>query len=119
MNPKVESDITPDVARKLRTDAGLTQREFWGNVGSNQASGHWFEGNKRKRIPKPIRMLIFLRYVANIEFSLETPESAANVVRVGAEISAKVEAQRAAEAATEAARVAKEAQAKAKKFAVA
>jgi hypothetical protein len=43
MSIKTEAGITPVVSRKLRTDAKLTQREFWESVGSNQASGHWFE----------------------------------------------------------------------------
>jgi len=119
MNLKVESDITPDVARQLRADANLTQREFWSSVGSNQASGHWFEVGKRKRIPKPIRMLIFLRYVAKFEIEVDNPSTAAVLVRVGNEISAKLDAQRAEEEAREAANRAREAQRKVKQLAAA
>lgn len=109
MNVKVEAEITPDVARQLRHDANLTQREFWSSVGSNQASGHWFEVGKRKRIPKPIRMLIFLRYIAKFDIAVDNPDIADVLTRIGNEISAKLEASRAEEAAKEANRAAKEA----------
>ena len=109
MTVRIESEITPDVARQLRSKAGLTQREFWGSVGSNQASGHWFEMGKRKAIPKPIRILIFLRYVAKFEIAADDPNKADVLVRIGNEISAKLDAQRAEEAAKEATLRAKEA----------
>jgi hypothetical protein len=119
MSIKTEVDITPEASRKLRTDAKLTQREFWESVGSNQASGHWFEVGKRKRIPKPIRMLIFLRYVVGLEFVLDNEVSASSLIKIGEELSAKIAAQRAAEAATQANEVARQAARKAKELAAA
>lgn len=110
MTVRIEADITPEVARQLRHDASLTQREFWGSVGSNQASGHWFEVGKRKRIPKPIRILIFLRYIAKFEIDAGDPTTADVLTRIGTEISAKLTAERAEVAAKEATRVAREAQ---------
>ncbi|ACR15002.1 hypothetical protein BcepIL02_gp09 [Burkholderia phage BcepIL02] len=117
MDIKTEKDITPEVAKQLRVGSGLTQRAFWCSVGSNQASGHWFEVGKRKSIPRPIRTLIFLRYVANIDLDVSTIGGAMSMIRIGREISARLEAERAAAAATEAQRIADEAARKAKKFA--
>jgi len=110
MNVRLETEITPEIAKQLRLDSNLTQREFWSAVGSNQASGHWFEVGKRKRIPKPIRMLIFLRYIAKFEINLDDPITAGALVRIGNEISAKLDAERAEAEAREATRRAKEAQ---------
>jgi hypothetical protein len=106
---QTEKDITPEVAKQLRIKSSLTQRVFWESVGSNQASGHWFEVGKRKNIPRPIRALIFLRYVAGLDFDLSNALDAARVIKIGKEIAAKLEAARADAAAKEATRVAQEA----------
>ncbi|MGX0133059.1 hypothetical protein [Cupriavidus metallidurans] len=103
-----EADITPQIARELRKASGLTQRNFWQDVGSNQASGHWFENDKRKSIPRPIRILIFLRYIAGIDVNVSTPDQAAKVVRVGQDVAAQLAANDAAEKAKRATREAKE-----------
>ncbi|CAB3972263.1 MULTISPECIES: hypothetical protein [Burkholderia] len=108
MKIAAECDITPDAAADLRKTLGLTQRQFWGSVGSSQESGHWFETGRRKGIPRPIRILIFLRYIARLEFDVSTPDAADAVVKVGTEISAKIAAQRADDEAKVAARRAKE-----------
>lgn len=116
MNIQTESDITPEVALTLRKLSGLTQTEFWEGVGSNQGSGHLFEGGKRKGIPKPIRRLIFLKHVAGMPVDVSTPQAASLVVKHGKEVAAKIEMERATEAAQEAARAAKEAQQKVKRL---
>lgn len=116
MNIKTEQEITPEVALELRTKSGLSQREFWEGVGSNQSSGHWFESNKRKAIPKPIRTLIFLKHVAQMPVSVSDEENATSVRKYGMEVAAKIEAERLKEAAAEAERKAKEAQQKVKKL---
>ena len=94
MNIKTEADITPATARKLREDAHLSQKEFWESVGSSQASGHWFETEKRKGVPKPLRCLIFLKYVAKLDLNLSDPKEADAAVRIGHEFSARREALR-------------------------
>jgi len=114
-----EADITPEVARDLREASGLTQRNFWQDVGSNQASGHWFENGKRKSIPRPIRILIFLRYIAGIDVNVSTAEQATKVVRVGQDVAARLAAEDAAEKAKRATREAKELAKKARRPAVA
>ena len=115
MDIKTEQDITPEAAFALRKETGLTQRQFWESVGSNQASGHWFEGGKRNSIPKPIRMLVFLRYVAKLDFDVSQPEQADAIVRIGREIAARKEAARLAEEAKEADQRARKATQQAKK----
>lgn len=117
MNIRTEQDITSTTALELRKASGLNQTEFWEGVGSNQGSGHLFENAKRKGIPKPIRILIFLKHVAGMPVDVGTEESAAAVIKHGKEVAAKIEAERATEAATEAQRIAKEAQQKVKKLA--
>lgn len=117
MNIRTEQDITSATALELRKASGLNQTEFWEGVGSNQGSGHLFENNKRKGIPKPIRTLIFLKHVAGMPVGVSTEGEAASVVKYGKEVAAKIEAERAAEAAAEAQRKAKEAQQKVKQLA--
>jgi hypothetical protein len=114
---RTEQDITPEAARELRIAASLTQRKFWGSVGSNQTSGHWFEVGKRKSIPKPIRILIFLRYVAGLDMEVSTPSGASTLMHISREINARIECARAEEAVKEATRIAKEAARKAKQIA--
>lgn len=107
MRIETEQQITPEVALKLREQSGLTQRKFWESVGSTQASGHWFEHGKRLGIPKPLRILIFLRYIIGLELDFDTPESAQLAVAAGREVAAKIAAQRADTTAKEAAQRAK------------
>lgn len=102
MDIRTEKDITAEVAKSIRLQSGLSQREFWESVGSNQASGHWFESNKRKGVPRPIRILIFLRYVAKIAVDVSQEESASWAVKAGREFHARVEALRAEAQAQEA-----------------
>lgn len=88
MNIRTEHDITPETAKHLRAQSGLNQREFWTSVCSNQSSGHWFEGGKRKTIPRPIRALIFLRYVAKLPIDVSSPEAAQAAIGAGKEVEA-------------------------------
>jgi len=114
MDIRTEHDITPEVVRQLRKDYGLFQREFWESVGSTQPSGHWFESGKRKGIPKSLRILIFLRYVAKLDLDVSDPDKAAQVVLLGQEISARIDATRAQLEAREAEKVARAAAKQAK-----
>lgn len=113
MDIKTEQDITPEAARYLRKRAGLTQLEFWESVGSTQGSGQFFETGKRKGIPRPMRMLIFLRYVAQIDLDLSDPKEADALVKMGRAMHAKKQAFRAKLAARQAEQEAKELAAKA------
>lgn len=114
---RTENDITPSVARSLREKTGLTQKQFWESVGSNQPSGHWYERGKRRGIPRPIRILIFQRYVAGIDLDYSSPEEASAAISIGRSIAAKVEARRAKEEADKARRRAQELEKKAKSVA--
>jgi transcriptional regulator with XRE-family HTH domain len=112
MKIKTEADITPKSVRALREQMKMTQKEFWESVGSSQASGHWFECGKRKGISRPLRYLIFLMYVAKLNFDLTNPDEADAAIRMGNELAAKREAlrlEREAAAATARAKQASEA----------
>lgn len=113
---KSEKDITPEVLRQLRADSGLLQSEFWESVGSSQANGTLFENGKRKRIPRPVRMLVFLKFVCGMPVGA-TDEEADSALKHGREVAAKIEAERLAKDAENAARMAKEAAQKAKQLA--
>ncbi len=120
MEIRTEKDITPEVAKHLREASGMTQREFWEEVGSNQGSGHWFEHNKRKSgIPRPIRTLLFLRHVIGIPLSVNDPDHAAMLAKAAADVARKYDAMRAEAEAKEAQRRAKELAKQARRAAVA
>src|SRR5690606_30740935 len=82
---KSEQDITGQVAAELRKAAGLKQVEFWSSVGYKHAgAGYTFENSRRALgIPKPVRILIFLKYVAGLPIDVSTAEEAATVVKYG------------------------------------
>lgn len=80
MNIKTEKDITGAAAKALREQAGETQTAFWRSVGLTQSGGSRYEGGQT--IPKPVRMLIFIRYVAGLKMDLSSPEGAEQIVRL-------------------------------------
>lgn len=80
MDIKTEKDITGAAAKALREQAGETQAIFWKAVGLTQSGGSRYEGGQT--IPKPVRLLIFIRYVAGLKIDLSTPEGAAQLVRL-------------------------------------
>jgi transcriptional regulator with XRE-family HTH domain len=53
-----ESTITGPICRTLRTDAGLTQREFWVSFGVTQNAGSQYENGKNP-LPASIRKLVY------------------------------------------------------------
>lgn len=73
MNVENESGITGAVAKKLRLDAGLSQKKFWEPMGKTQSNGHFYE-EKGRPIPKAHRILIFAKYVLGLKLDLSTPE---------------------------------------------
>lgn len=68
-----ESGITGAVAKKLRLDAKLSQKNFWGAFGKTQSNGHFYE-EKGRTIPQGYRMLIFAVHVLGLKLDLTTPE---------------------------------------------
>ena len=115
MDIQTEKDITPEVALSLRKARGMTQFKFWDSVGSNQGSGTLFENNKRNSIPRPIRILIFLKYVCGLPVGASNQAQAEISMRYGREIAARIEAEQAkADAIAEAERAAAEAKRAAK-----
>lgn len=80
MEIKTEKDVTGDAAKFLRLQAGENQKTFWSSIGLTQSGGSRYESGQR--IPKPVRMLIFLRYVAGLKLDLSSLEGAAQIVRI-------------------------------------
>jgi transcriptional regulator with XRE-family HTH domain len=80
MHIPTEKEITGVVAKQLREDAGLTQKEFWCPLGLTQSGGSRYE--QGKAIPMPTRILIFAAYVAGIRLNASTAAGAAQLVRL-------------------------------------
>lgn len=80
MEIKTEKDVTGEAAKFLRLQAGENQKTFWSSIGLTQSGGSRYESGQR--IPKPVRMLIFLRYVAGLKLDLSSLEGAAQIVRI-------------------------------------
>lgn len=59
-------DITGPVAKLLRKRAKLSQQTFWRSVGLSQESGCLCEIGKTQSISEPVRMLIYMIYVAGV-----------------------------------------------------
>jgi len=78
-----EEALTGEIARRLRERAGLTQTDFWGSVGEFQSNGSRYERGKHT-IPRPVRMLIVLRYVIGIEFDVQTTDGLAALSKLTA-----------------------------------
>lgn len=67
MNIQNDEEITGAVAKQIREAAGLSQEKFWQPLGVHQSSGCHYEADD-KPVPKPVRILLYLRYVRGIEF---------------------------------------------------
>lgn len=76
-----ESDITSDVALRLRENAKESQITFWARVGVTQSTGCRYESGAP--IPKPVRMLMYAVYVAGMMIDSTTAESASKVKLLG------------------------------------
>lgn len=75
-----EKQITGSAARHLRDRVGLTQKDFWEPLGVTQSAGCRYEAGKF--IPKPIRILVFVNYVAGLRIDASTSEGVAGLGRL-------------------------------------
>lgn len=75
-----EKDITGQSAKFLREQGHLKQKAFWNAVGVTQSGGCRYE--QAQDIPRPVRMLIFMIYVAGLKIDASTPESAQQLCRL-------------------------------------
>ncbi len=53
--------ITSKTVKALRTESGLNQLHFWHPLGVTQSGGSRYESGRS--IPKPVRQLIYARYL--------------------------------------------------------
>lgn len=80
MEIKTEKDITGEVAKQLREKAGETQAVFWKAVGLTQSGGSRYESGLT--IPKPVRQLLYIRYVAGLKLDTTTTEGCERIKRL-------------------------------------
>ena len=71
---RTEQDVTGEAAKALRESCGLSQKAFWSVVGLTQSGGCRYE--RGNRLPKPIRILLFITYVAELKIDASTPTGA-------------------------------------------
>jgi transcriptional regulator with XRE-family HTH domain len=77
---RTEQDVTGEAAKALRESCGLSQKAFWSVVGLTQSGGCRYE--RGNRLPKPIRILLFITYVAELKIDASTPTGAADIRRL-------------------------------------
>ncbi len=82
MQISTELDINGASARALRTKLKMSQEEFWQSVRSSQPAGSQYESGAN--IPAAVRSLIFIKYVAGLDFDTSTPEGAKAVLDLAA-----------------------------------
>lgn len=58
-------EVTGTLAKSLRIEAGLTQREFWRQFDASKCRASYYENGKQE-INMPIRHLIYLKYGCGI-----------------------------------------------------
>lgn len=80
MDVKTETEITGAIAKTLREQAGLTQKAFWEPLGITQSAGCRYEAGHP--VPKPIRILVFVNYVAGLHIDASTAEGTAQLLRL-------------------------------------
>lgn len=66
MEIKNEDAFTGECARLLRERKGMSQGKFWGAIGVSITTGCAYETGKTAEIPRPVRRLLYLQYVAGI-----------------------------------------------------
>ena len=81
MDIKTEQQINGAAACYLRNQAGKNQRDFWTSLGITQSGGSRYENSSK--IPKPLRTLIFIQYVAGLSVDASSEAGAAALVRLG------------------------------------
>lgn len=77
-----ESDITGQIARQLREELGLSQREFWVPLGVLQSVGCRYE-TADIPVPASVRILLVTRYCGGLMIDAATPEGVAELARLG------------------------------------
>lgn len=78
MHINTEKDISGDIAKQLRANAKLTQKQFWYSLGLTQSGGSRYE--RLQAIPRPVRILIFAMYVAGIQIDATSEQGAAQLI---------------------------------------
>ena len=77
-----ESEMTGPVARDLRMQLGMTQRDFWGPAGVTQSVACRYETGD-VAIPRSARILLVAHYVAGVKIDAATSEGLEELSRLG------------------------------------
>lgn len=80
MEIKTANDLDQDAVKRIRKQLGMTQEAFWVPLGITQAAGCKYENGWT--IPKPIRILVFLNYVAGLRTDAFTRDGVASLMRL-------------------------------------
>lgn len=78
-----ESEITGPVAREMRVQLGMTQKEFWGPAGVSQSVACRYE-TCDVAIPRSARILLVARHVSGVKIDAATREGVEDLTRLGA-----------------------------------
>jgi transcriptional regulator with XRE-family HTH domain len=80
MDIETEGDVTGELAKALRLQAGLSQAAFWEPLGITQSAGCRYESGQT--VPGPIRILLFVNHVVGLRLDASTQEGAERLRRL-------------------------------------
>ena len=75
-----QDDITGPMARDLRKQRGMTQKQFWNPVGVQQSVGTRYE--QGAPMPEPVRILLASVYVGGLTIDARTADGMADLARL-------------------------------------
>lgn len=75
-------DVTGKLACKVRIEQGESQRVFWERFGVTKGTG-WLYENESYEIPKTVKELFFIKYIAGINFNATTVDGAKQLRKLG------------------------------------
>lgn len=76
-----EDQITGPIARKMREELGLTQKQFWEPVGVAQSVACRYE-TANVPVPRAVRILVVARYIGGLEIDASSEAGVRDLVRV-------------------------------------
>lgn len=80
MEIKTANDLDQVAVMLIRKRLGMTQQAFWEPLGITQSAGCRYETGSP--IPTPIRILVFVNYVAGLRTDSFTREGVASLMRL-------------------------------------
>lgn len=81
MEIRTEQEIDGAKLKRLREQAGLSQKAFWTPIGITQPAGCRYENGSP--MPRSIRILVYANYVAGLRIDASSQEGAERLMRLG------------------------------------